>query len=48
MMKDRIVIPVHDHQGQLGAYCGRVVNDDQIEQEGKYKLPVNLVKYIVS
>ena len=44
MMKDRIVIPIHDHQGQLVAYCGRAVDDGQIEQEGKYKLPVNFVK----
>ncbi|KKL48840.1 hypothetical protein LCGC14_2321480, partial [marine sediment metagenome] len=44
MMKDRIVIPIHDHQGQLVAYCGRAVNDDQVEKEGKYKLPPNFVK----
>ena len=44
MMKDRIVIPGHDHQGQLVAYCGRAVTDDQIVKEGKYKLPVNFVK----
>ncbi len=44
MMKGRIVIPIHDHQEQLVAYCGRAVNDDQIEQEGKYKMPANFVK----
>ncbi|HEA66289.1 MAG TPA: hypothetical protein ENI07_05645 [Desulfobacterales bacterium] len=44
MMMNRIVIPIHDHQGQIVAYCGRAVNDDQIEKEGKYKLPVNFVK----
>ena len=44
MMKDRIVIPIHDDQGQLVAYCGRAVNDEQIEAEGKYKMPVNFIK----
>lgn len=44
MMKGRIVIPIHDHLGQLVAYCGRAVNDDQIEKEGKYKLPMKFVK----
>ncbi len=27
-----------------GTYCGRAINDDQIEKEGKYKLPVNFDK----
>ena len=48
MMKNIIVIPIHDHQGQLVAYCGKAVNDDQIEKEGKYKMPVNFAKSIVS
>ena len=43
-MKDRIVISIHNHQGQLLAYCGRAINENQIENEGKYKLPVNFVK----
>ncbi len=44
MMKDRIVIPIHDHQGQLVAYCGRAANEEQIEKEGKYMMPPNFVK----
>ena len=44
MVKNRIVIPIHDHQGMLVAYCGRAVDEDQIEKEGKYKLPARFVK----
>jgi len=47
MMKDRIVIPIYDEQKNLVAYCGRAVNDQQIEEEGKYKLPPNFVKSAV-
>lgn len=39
MMKNRIVIPIHDHQGQLIAYCGRALDEELIKAEGKYKLP---------
>ena len=47
MMKDRIVIPIYDEQKNLVAYCGRAVTDQQIEEEGKYKLPPNFVKSAV-
>jgi DNA primase len=47
MMKDRIAIPIHDENGQLVAYCGRAVTQEQIEKEGKYKLPANFVKSAV-
>jgi len=47
IMKDRIAIPIHDHAGQLVAYCGRALTDEQIEKEGKYKLPANFVKSAV-
>jgi DNA primase len=40
----RIAIPIHDHEGQLVAYCGRAVTDEQIEADGKYKLPANFYK----
>ena len=40
----RIAIPIHDHSGQLVAYCGRAVSNSQIKEEGKYKLPGNFIK----
>ena len=39
MMKERIAIPIHDHQGQLIAYCGRAISEELVKEEGKYKLP---------
>lgn len=47
MMKDRIAIPIHDDQGNLVAYCGRAITDEQIENECKYKLPPNFIKQAV-
>lgn len=44
MMAGRIVIPIHNELGELVAYCGRAVSADQIEKEGKYKLPPKFVK----
>lgn len=41
---NRIAIPIHDHSGQLVAYCGRAINKSQIKKEGKYKLPANFIK----
>ena len=35
IMKGRIAIPVHNTDGDLVAYCGRAVDNDQIEKEGK-------------
>lgn len=41
---NRIAIPIHDHSGQLIAYCGRAITESQIKKEGKYKLPSNFIK----
>lgn len=41
---NRIAIPIHDHLGNLVAYCGRAINNDQIKKEGKYKLPPKFIK----
>ena len=32
LMKDRIAIPVHDHNGRLVAYCGRGLTPEQITE----------------
>jgi len=47
LMKNRIVIPIHNQAGELVAYCGRAVSQEQIESEGKYKLPPKFVKSAV-
>jgi DNA primase len=47
LMKDRIVIPIHNEKGELVAYCGRAVTPEQTEEEGKYKLPPKFVKSAV-
>lgn len=47
IMKDRIAIPIHNERGELIAYCGRAVTDEQTEREGKYKLPQGFVKSAV-
>jgi DNA primase len=47
ILKDRIAIPIHNAQGQLIAYCGRAVDDEQKKDGGKYKLPKNFVKSAV-
>lgn len=44
MMANRIAIPIHNINGELVAYCGRAVTNDQIKNEGKYKLPPKFVK----
>ena len=41
---NRIAIPIHDHQGNLIAYCGRAVDKGQIRKDGKYRLPANFSK----
>ena len=41
IMKGRIAIPIHDHQGQLVAYAGLAVSQEQAEEEGSYKFPKN-------
>jgi DNA primase len=39
-LKDRVEIPLHDHQGKLIAYTGRVVDDATIsEKYPRYRFP---------
>ena len=40
-MKGRVAIPIHDHHGQLVAYAGLAVSQEQAEEEGSYKFPKN-------
>ena len=40
IMRDRVVIPIHDQQGQKIAYCGRAVHDE----EPRYKFPAAFEK----
>ena len=44
LMKERVAIPIHDHEGNLIAYCGRSISDSQAEKEGRYKMPQNFVR----
>ncbi len=46
-MKNRVVIPVHDEQGQLVAYAGRYPAEDVPEEEPKYLVPPNWRKSLV-
>lgn len=40
LMAGRIAIPLHNHEGNLVGYAGRVVDDGQIGEENpKYRLP---------
>jgi len=40
MLKDRIAIPLHDHEGKLVGYAGRVVDDSLITEENpRYRFP---------
>lgn len=40
LMKDRIAIPIHNGDGQLVAYAGRLVGDDTIDADTpKYRFP---------
>jgi DNA primase len=39
LMSGRIAIPIRDRNGDLVAYCGRAVTDEQVRDEGKYLLP---------
>lgn len=44
LMANRVVIPIHNGNGDLVAYAGRAVTPDQEEKDGKYKLPPGFVK----
>lgn len=40
--KDRVAIPLHDHDGKLVGYAGRVVDDSTITEDNpRYRLPGN-------
>ncbi len=43
----RIAIPIHNEAGELVAYIGRAINDQQAKEEGKYKAPANFLKSLV-
>jgi len=39
-LKDRVAIPLHDHEGKLVGYAGRVVDDATISKDNpRYRLP---------
>lgn len=44
IMKDRLVFPIHNANGELVAYCGRYASDEPPEDEPKYKQPPNFRK----
>jgi DNA primase len=40
MLKDRVAIPLHDHDGKLVGYAGRVVDDSTITEDNpRYRFP---------
>jgi len=43
LMKERIAIPIHNVNGELVAYAGRAITEED-EAEGKYKLPPGFKK----
>lgn len=47
MMKNRVVIPIHDGEGRLLAYAGRFVGGKLPEGEAKYLLPKGFHKQLV-
>lgn len=44
LMAGRVAIPIHNERGELVAYCGRAVSQEQAAKEGKYKLPGGFLK----
>lgn len=44
IMKDRIAIPIHNIEGEIVAYMGRAVNEEQAKAQGKYKFPYGFHK----
>ena len=44
VMKDRLAIPIHNHNGEIVAYCGRWPDDEQPEDEPKYLFPSGFKK----
>ncbi|MGA9451866.1 MAG: CHC2 zinc finger domain-containing protein [Verrucomicrobiia bacterium] len=40
LLKDRVAIPLHDHEGKLVGYAGRVVDDSKITEDNpRYRFP---------
>lgn len=40
LLKDRVAIPLHNHQGKLVGYAGRVVDDETITEDNpRYRFP---------
>ncbi len=40
LLKDRVAIPMHDHEGKLVGYAGRVVDDASINEDNpRYRFP---------
>jgi len=40
MLKDRLVIPLHDHGGRLIGYAGRVIDDAAVSEDNpRYRFP---------
>jgi DNA primase len=46
-MQNRVVIPIHNEQGELIAYAGRWPGDDMPAQAGKYTFPPNFRKSLI-
>lgn len=44
MMKNRLVFPIHNADGKLVAYCGRLVEGEASDDNPKYKQPPNFRK----
>lgn len=44
MMKGRLVFPIHNAEGELVAYCGRLVEGEESDDDPKYKQPPNFRK----
>lgn len=44
MMKGRLVFPIHNVEGALVAYCGRLVEGEASDDNPKYKQPPNFRK----
>lgn len=40
LLKDRIAIPLHDHEGNLVGYAGRVIDDSMVNEDNpRYRFP---------
>jgi DNA primase len=46
LMKSRVVFPIRDRSGQVLAYAGRAVREDQEKAGGKYRFPNGFRKHL--